>query len=70
MEFIPQKRTDVGVEEFFNDKLEEFFRHSSFINALLALELHVQLLLQVFRVVHGCHLQLKHKKAEKTLRKT
>ena len=30
------------------------------VNALLAIKLDVQLLLQVLRVIHGCHLQLKH----------
>lgn len=50
--------TDVRVEDLLHHQLEELFGNASFVDALLSLELDVELLLQVGRVLHGDHLQL------------
>lgn len=50
--------TDVRVEDLLHHQLEELFGNASFVDALLPLELDVELLLQVGWVLHGDHLQL------------
>jgi len=51
--------TDVRIENLFDDQLEEFLGDTPFIDSLLPLKLDEQLLLEVLRIVHRHHLQLR-----------
>lgn len=55
--------TNIWVEDLLHHQLKELFGNTSFINTLLSFKLHIQLLLQVCRILHRNHFQLqKHKK--------
>lgn len=54
--------TNIWVEDLLHHQLKELFGNTSFINTLLSFKLHIQLLLQVCRILHRNHFQLqKHK---------
>lgn len=54
--------TNIWVEDLLHHQLKELFGNTSFINTLLPFKLHIQLLLQVCRILHRNHFQLqKHK---------